>query len=139
MDSYTNRLLGKILGEMFRIQRASDIPCAASDAQVYGLLNGFEDSISEVLEGIGFISSEKVQIVMDILEPIWADSNKLSKFKGFYDIEPDLNNHDVSRIEAIQILKYLKANHQFEEIISKMDTSNSPMECRRFEISDWER
>lgn len=139
MDTDTKRLLGKILGEIYRIQKASDIPCAASDSQVYGLLNGFEDSISEVLEEIGIISSEKVQIVMDILEPIWADPEKLSNFKGFYDIEPDLKNNSVSRIEAIQILKYLKANHQFEEIIAKMDTSNSPMECRRFEISDWGR
>jgi len=140
MDKDTKLLLGKTLGEIFRIQRSlDDVSCSANDALIYGLLNGFEDSIEEVLEDVGYISSEKVQCVMDILEPIWSDQDKLLNFKGYYDIEPELKNNDVSRGAAIRILKYLKANNQFTEIIDKMDTSHSPTECRRFEISDWER
>lgn len=139
MDKDTKRLLGKLLGEVFRIQKASDdIACSASDGQIYALLNGFEDAVDEVLERVGEISSEKVRIVMDILDPIWQDQDKLNNFKGFYDIENDLKRQGVDRSDAIRILTYLRANHQFTDIIEKMDSSNSPSECRRFEISEWE-
>jgi hypothetical protein len=139
MDKDTKRLLGKLLGEVFRIQKVSpDIACSASDGQIYALLNGFEDAVDEVLERVGEISSEKVRIVMDILDPIWQDQDKLKNFKGFYDIENDLKRQGVDRSDAIRILTYLRANHQFTDIIEKMDSSNSPSECRRFEISEWE-
>lgn len=139
MKNESKLLLGKLLGELYRIQRSSsEVSCPASDGQIYALLNGFEDAVNEELESIGFVSSDKVKSVMDILEPIWIDPEKLSKFKGFYDIERDLEDRGVDRSDAIRILKYLKANHQFTEIIAKMDTSGSPSECRKFELSDWD-
>lgn len=140
MDKDTKRLFGRLLGEVFRIQRAMpDMACAASDAQIYGLLNGFEDSIDEILESTGDISSEKVKAVMDVIEPIWADQEKLKNFRGFYDIEEELRQHGVDRSDAIAILRYLKANHQFTDVIEKMDSSHSPTECRRFELTEWDR
>lgn len=140
MDKDTKRLFGMLLGEVFRIQRAMpDMTCAASDAQIYGLLNGFEGSIDEILERTGDISSEKVKAVMDVLEPIWADQEKLKNFRGFYDIEGELGRRGVDRSDAIAILRYLKANHQFTDVIEKMDSSGSPAECRRFELTEWDR
>ncbi len=113
--------------------------CSASDAQIYGLLNGFEGSINEIIERTGDISSEKVQAVMDVLEPIWADEEKLKAFKGYYDIESDLGRRGVNRGDAIAILRYLKANHQFTAIIEKMDSNHSPTECRSFDLTDLDR
>lgn len=140
MDKDTKRLFGRLLGEVFRIQRSlPDLACAASDAQIYGLLNGFEDSLNEILERTGDISAEKVKAVMDVLEPIWADADKLKSFKGFYDIERELEQRGVDRSDAIAILRYLKANHQFTDVIEKMDSSHSPTECRRFELTEWDR
>lgn len=140
MDKDTKQLFGRLLGEVFRIQRAMpDIACAASDAQIYGLLNGFEDSLVEILERTGYISSEKVKAVMDVLEPIWTDEEKLKNFRGFYDIERELDQRGVDRSDAIAILRYLKANHQFTDVIEKMDSSYSPTECRRFELTEWNR
>lgn len=140
MDKDTKRLLGKLLGEVFRVQRSlPNMACASSNAEIYALLNGFEGAVDQILEGMGDISEEKVQAVMDTLDPIWTDPKKLADFRGFYDIERDLEKLGVDRSDAISILTYLKANHQFTEIIDKMDSSHSPSECRRFEISEWDR
>lgn len=140
MEKDTKRLLGKLLGEVFRVQRSlPNMACASSNAEIYALLNGFEGAVDQILEGMGDISEEKVQAVMDTLDPIWTDKKKLAEFRGFYDIERDLERLGVDRSDAISILTYLKANHQFTEIIDKMDSSHSPSECRRFEISEWDR
>lgn len=140
MDKDTKRLFGRLLGEVFRIQKAiPQLSCAASDAQIYGLLSGFEGAVDEILERTGDISAEKVKAVMDVLEPIWSDEERLKKFKGFYDIERELQQHGVDRSDAIAILTYLKANHQFTDVIEKMDSSYSPSECRRFELTEWDR
>ncbi|HCB12101.1 MAG TPA: hypothetical protein DEP36_00820 [Gammaproteobacteria bacterium] len=140
MDKDTKRLFGRLFGEVFRIQKAMpDVACAVSDAQIYGLLNGFEDAINELLERTGDISAEKVKAVMDMLEPIWADEEKLKNFTGFYGIERALQQQGVDRSDAIAILRYLKANHQFTDVIEKMDSSDSPTECRRFELTEWDR
>jgi hypothetical protein len=139
MDRDTKRFLGKILGEIFRIQRYSETNiCSASDAQIYALLHGFEGAVDDIFEQMGDISSEKLQIVMDILEPIWFDKEKLAKFKGFYDIERELQEKGIDRPDAYHILTFLKANGQYTSVIEKMDSSNSPVECRTFEITEWD-
>jgi len=139
MDKETKLFFGKILGEIYRTQRASDdIACPASSGQIYALLNGFESAVDQEFEMMGSISKEQVKAVMDVLDPIWMDQEKLANFKGFYDIERELQSRGVDRSDAIGILTYLKANHQFTEVIDKMDTSGSPTECRRFELSDWD-
>lgn len=139
MNTEQKLFLGKILGELYRIERANEsIACPASSAQIYALLNGFEHAIDHELEMIGHISHEKLKAVMDILDPIWMDRQKLDNFKGFYDIEKELEEKGVDRVAAIAILTYLKANNQFTEVIDKMDSSDSPTECRTFELSDWD-
>lgn len=139
MDKETKLLFGKVLGEIFRLQKATGkISPGASDAQIYGLLNGFEETVDDVVERMGGISTEKMKAVMDVIEPIWSNEERLSKFKGYYDIEGKLASKGVDRSDAISIFTYLKANHQFTQLIQKMDSSDSPSECRRFDISDWE-
>lgn len=139
MDKETRLLLGKILGEVYRIQRSSkEMACGASDSHIYALRNGFEHAVKEEIDRIGEITDDQVKAVMDVLEPIWMDQEKLKAFKGFYDIESDLQRRGVDRVEAIRILRYLKANHQFTEVIAKMDSSGSPSECRRFDLDEWD-
>lgn len=55
-------------------------------------------------------------------------------FKGFYDIERELQEAGVDRAQAIRILTFFQANGQFQELIAKMDTSHSPSECRTFRV-----
>lgn len=139
MEKSTKMFLGKILGEIFRLQRSNNsIRCFASDAQIYALLHGFEGVIDEIFDQVGYISPEQFETVRKMLEEIWVDENKLSNFKGFYDIEHDLQTKGVGRGEALKILKYFKANEEYIEVINKMDSSNSPCECRTFDLKEWD-
>lgn len=139
MDGDTKKLLGKILGEVFRLQTAARVPCSASERTIYGLLNGFENVTDEVLESIGEVTNEQISAVMDALEPYDQDPAKLAGFRGFYDIENTLKHNGVDRGDAMRILTYLRANHQYTDIIARMDTSGSPAECRTFEVDEWSR
>lgn len=130
---------GKILGELYRIESNMGMACPASEATIYGLLNGIESVIDEEINSVGSIPNEKFTAVADVLTPYWNDRQKLAEFKGYYDIEPQLKSKGVNRGEAITVLKYFKANGQFIELIDKMDSSDSPCECRTFELSDWDK
>lgn len=139
MDMQTKLFFGKILGEIYRIQKKFEMPCPASQGQIFGLLNGFENCIEEEFEMIGSISKKQVNIVAEVLDEIYLDKTKLENFKGFYDIENKLSSKGIDRGEANQILSYFYADHRFTEIIEKMDTSNSPTEMRRFTLSEFDK
>ena len=131
-------LLGKILGEIYRVQNASKM-CAASPGRIYGLLNGIEDAIDYELDTMSLITRDKVKAVCDVLNPIFSDSKRLEEFTGFYDIEGELKGKGVNRVDAIRILKYLKAEGRFIGVIEKMNSENSPIECKTFELNEWDR
>lgn len=132
-------LLGKILGEIYRLQKNQDVPCGAEEARIYGLLNGFESVIEEELESIGFVSKEQLSHTVKVLNEIWNDPEEMGSFKGFYDIENDLQRGDVDRSTAMRVLTYLDANNSFSDLISKMDSSDSPSECRTFTLDKWSK
>ena len=133
------RLLGKILGELYRIQNRSEfIPCAVSESHIYGLLNGFERSINHEIERIGFISEDELSTVEEILDEYFDDENKLEKLNGFYDIEGNLKDRGIDRSKAIAIMTYLYADHRFTNVIDKIKSGHSPIECQRFELTEWE-
>ncbi len=140
MEKETKILLGKILGEIYKIEkRLPDMTCPATQGQIYGLLNGFENAIEDELEMTGFVSKEHVEIVGNVLDEIWLDKEKLNSFKGFYDIERRLSSMGVDRGQANKILRYFNADNRFVEIIAKMDTSDSPSESRRFNLSEFDK
>ncbi len=130
-------LLGKLLAEVYRLQKKADIS-TADDAHIYALKNGFESAIENEIERTGFISNAQVKHAMDVLTPYWEDKEKLDSFKGFYDIESKLAAGGVDRTDAIRIFRFLQANGQFTDVLEKMDSSGSPSECRTFEISEWD-
>ncbi|MGI2294158.1 hypothetical protein [Paenibacillus sp. GXUN7292] len=103
---------------------------------MYGLLNGMETIVDEEISRIGFISNEKFSAMCKILDGYFYDQTNLDKFRGFYDIESELNSVGVDRSEAIRILTYLKANGSYEELIDKMNSQYSPVECKRFKVSE---
>ena len=136
MDQETKIVFGKLLGEIYRTQEiVKKGSSGMSEDVVYGLLSGIEAAIDFQLELIGFVENGKLDAVTEIIAPIWEDKKKLEEFGGYYDIEHELARRGVSRLDAIRIFTYLKANHQFTDLIDKMDSSRSPSECRQFEIS----
>ncbi len=128
--------MGKILGEIYRTQKRIDTDlCPVSDACIYGLLNGFENVLTEHLNEIGFISSEKYDHVVNILDRYFDNPEDL---KGFWDIESELKKEGVSRTEAIIIITYLKANSMFTNVIQKIESGHSPSECKYCDISEYQ-
>ena len=137
MDRDTKIVFGKLLGEIYRTQEMlQEGSSRTTKDHIYGLLNGIEWAIDVELERVGFVGKEETDAVMDVLTPIFDDQMKLEEFKGYYDIESDLEKRDVSRDQAIVILTHLKASGKFVEVIEKMDSCHSPVECKRFEIWD---
>ncbi len=133
-------MLGKILGEIYRIEkRLPDMACPATQGQIYGLLNGFEDAIEHELEMTGHVPKEHVEIVANVLDEIWLDKEKLNAFKGFYDIERKLSSMGVDRGQANKIFRYFYADDRFTEVIEKMNTPDSPSESRQFNLSEFDK
>lgn len=128
MDKETKKFLGRILGEILRVQKEQGI-CCESNETIYGLLNGFEHVLDEVIECPKGISKEQVNAVGKVLDPYFLNKKELT---GFYDIENELQKQGVDRGEAIEILTYFKAGGHYEELFPKFDSSNSPTECRTF-------
>ena len=119
MEKDTKLFFGRILGEIYRIQKHNEMPCAASETEIYGLLRGFEDVIDEQLDLIGYVPSSDVENVGKVLEEIYSDEEKLKSFKGFYDIEHKLNSMDINRPQAIKIITYFNIDEGFDKVIKK--------------------
>lgn len=135
----TERLLGKLLGEVYRIQKhLKGLDCGASDAQIYGLLNGLERSVRYELDAAGFLPESALQAVEDVLNEYFVDSKKLAELTGYYDVEGQLTRRGVDRSMAIRAMKYLKAERRFEPVIDKFNSQNSPAECKTFDLRDWD-
>jgi len=132
-------LLGKTLGEIYRIQKKLGIVSGASSSKIMGLLNGFENTIEDELDHLGVVTKEQLSHTIHVLDEHSKDPEKFERFTGFYDIEEELKDGGVSRGEAMLIIKYLLLDHCFEKIIKKMDSDCSPGECRTFEPFDWEK
>jgi hypothetical protein len=132
-------LLGKILGEIYRMQSKAGLPCSAGPERVYGLLHGFEREIDDELESIGFVSDAQVDAVAGVLEPIWQDREKTAAITGFYNIEPALESVGINRSVAINVLTYFSAARSYTEIISKFNSRNSPIECQTFDLDSTDK
>lgn len=119
-------MIGISLGEIFKIQKAHGIPCP-DDSEIFALQNGIETIIDKYLSKGYLLTRSNVNSVVKIL-----DDQKLSSFKGFYDIERRLKNAGIDRGMAYVIIKFLYMNGTYKEIIEKMDCSHSPLEHRTF-------
>ncbi len=127
MDVELKAVLGKMLGEIFRIQKHLDMPRPA-DHVIYGLKVGMEHVLDEQLS---FISQSQYNSVCEILNRYIDNPEALS---GFYVIEDELKNRGVSRDVAIVILTYLKLCGSYIDVIERLDSDNSPMQCRTFDV-----
>ena len=53
-----------MLGEIYRLQKNTEqMDCTATHGQIYGLLNGFEESIDEQIAMIGHVSKDEVKSI----------------------------------------------------------------------------
>ena len=129
----------KLLGELYRTQKRIDpSTCPVSDDVIYGLLNGIERVIEDEFN-VSLISKEDEEIVVSILNEYFVDAEKLNQLKGYYDIEHRLENQGIERWKAIKIITLLQAEDRFTNVIAKLNSSHSPVECKTFKIPDWNK
>lgn len=133
-------VFAKILGQIYRTQKRIDKNlCPVSDATIYGLINGVERVVENELDKLSHISKRDEQILVDILNEYFTDPDKLENLKGYYDIEYRLESEGIDRSTAITILTLLKDEGRFTNVIEKFNSSNSPVECKTFELDEWEK
>lgn len=132
-------MFGRLLGETYRLQRRIESKmCGVGDDVIYGLLNGIETVVDDELNS-AVVTREEVRVVSSILNEYWINPAKVQSFRGYYDIEPRLEEAGIERWKAIRILSYFRIRGQFASLIDKMDSEYSPSECRTFEIDAWYR
>lgn len=132
MDKYQ---FGKLIGEVYRIQNRQGYS-PVSEGRIYGLLNGIETAIDDEINSLSPISNEELESVMNIFAPYWNDEEKLEEITGYYDLEDQFTAAGLSRGTMIKILTYFKANRQYDAIIDKFNSGNSPTECKTFKLYD---
>lgn len=133
------RILARMLGEQFRIQKKLGMAPGATDQDIYGLLIGIDASIDEVADDRDVISRDLVDTVANTLNDIYTDAARRDAFRGYYDLESALQQRGIERDQrwkVIRIVKWLYAAGQFGELIAKMDSEHSPDECRTFDLRD---
>ena len=132
MNGELKLAVGKILGEVYRIQlHMKPAICRVSKAEIYGCLSGIEQVIDEQIDDAdGLITRQDYDRMNSVLSS--AEENR--DFKGFYDIEPQLGA--MGRTKARALLTYIKSKRCFLGVIAKMDSQNSPGECKTFDLKD---
>ena len=108
------------------------------DHVLYGLMAGIESVINQQIpfdhaENQYDVSENQFNAVCEILNRYVDNPQELT---GFYDIEGELRDRGVSRPVASVILTYLKSRGSYLDVINRMDSDNSPLECREFNIPE---
>lgn len=122
MEQETKLAFGKILGEMYRIQKEQGI-AQVSDATIFGLLNGFEESIDGQFSDLGYISKAEVELVADYFAPYWKQEKSLDEMPNYKSVEMSLERKNIHPAKFAQILKYLYANERFVPEIDQLGRS----------------
>ena len=132
MDQELKALLGRILGEIFRMQKLNKLPMShESDAKIYGLIHGIESVIDESSSYL--VTRRQEELLTGLLD---SYTERPEEFKGYYTIElpNDLRRRSdtpIDRATAITLLTYLKGRGHYEDLIKRLDSSDSPGELRK--------
>lgn len=137
-DSADKVLFGKVLGEVYRLQKKAGVPVPVGDGAIYGLLNGVKEAIDSCIPEAP-IDNSLMEAATKVLSETFDDPAKLKAFSGFYDIERDLAAVGVDRGKAIVILTYLYNSGRFTEMLDKMNSTNSPIEVKKFDLSEFDK
>lgn len=138
MEKDLKIVFGRLLGEIYKTQNMISKTESISNSTIYGLINGLEVVIDEELDKSSLITNEFHETLANTLDDINSDAAKKNSFKGYYDIEDILQWRHEERGKSNVVLKYMKANGQFLDLINKMDSDNSPIEMKNFDIRDYD-
>lgn len=140
MDDEMKVLLGRILGEILRMQRLGGLQIHREpDYKIYGLLNGIESVIDEYINPL--VTNEQERILLETLNN-YVD--RPDEFIGYYTIENELRDRGFgdgpsARVAAIDLFTKFKAQGMFLNLIKNLDSEGSPGELRKIEDIDLEK
>ena len=107
------------------------------DFRIRALRAGYEHIINEELriENGMPLSQDKYFNILESLDNYEQQNReRIEQLTGFYDLPLELQNR-FTRIEWLYALRAMKAEHRFDEIISKIEGSqNSPAEFHDFNL-----
>ncbi|WP_406595186.1 hypothetical protein [Bacillus velezensis] len=120
MDNELRLSLGKLFGEIYRIQKQQGM-CDKSDNRIFGLLNGFEEELKSEFEGLNFYSEDKVNAVCDKLNPYYTNEKDISEMPPFSQFRLELEHESgIKHTEVIDILKYLYSKSAYQLEIDRL-------------------
>ena len=120
MQKEQKQLLGKILGEVYKMHDRRGLHYPASKATIYGLTHGMETIIDDELDRIGWVSSEAMQAIMAIFASISDNPTKLAAFEGYADISDRLAAAKISKETLITVVKYMQADFMYPEMVHRI-------------------
>lgn len=121
MNEKARLVAGKLLGEMYAIQREIGI-CQVSDGRIYGLINGIEEEIEEEIGGLSLLSKQKVKLVCDELDPYYQEERPMEELNKL-EVRLKVERKGVSEGEFYTILDYLKSKNMYTVEINKMNNA----------------
>ena len=126
-------LLGRLLGETYRLQNRLGVEHGLSDWQIYGVLRGFESEINDQIGAADLISDDAERSVIDVLSEYDSAGHTIG---GFYELEDRLrrDGHEISGLQIKAVLKRCYVHGGFIDQIDSMDSAQSPAECRSFDL-----
>jgi hypothetical protein len=122
VDTELKLILGKLLGETYRIQKAQG-NLEISDSKIFGLVNGIEEAIETELDQLELISNKQMAIVMNYLDQYYNGDKELPTFVN---VRLALEQKGISHGTLIDIFKYLKAGSRYNSVIDKLGNYELP-------------
>ena len=120
MDNELKLFLGKLFGEIYKIQKKQGV-CDKSETRIFGLLNGFEEEIRSEFEGLNFYSQDKVNAVCDKLHPYYTKEKNINDMPSFLQFRMELEHESrINHTEVIDILKYLYSKNAYQLEIDRL-------------------
>ncbi len=120
MDKDLKLALGKILGEIYRLQgRTLKMP-AVSEQTVFGLLNGFEETIDQEIGGLKMITQDEVRHVSSVLERYENDPLLLQSLVGYTAVEREMARYGIDWSTAQKIVTLLRHQRKYPKVIQKL-------------------
>ncbi len=131
MDNETKMFLGKVLGEVYKLQyNLNPDNCTVGPERIYGLINGIENAVQAELP-TDFINMQEIRQIEDILHPYLYEGKPKPSFLG---LKVEAEKEMIDEGKLITILTYLKANGQFSNLIQ--DFANEERLPTKFDIEN---
>jgi hypothetical protein len=128
-ESDTKLYFGKLLGEIYRLQKQVGLP--VDDRDVFGLCEGVEEVIDSALAGRRLLTRDQSNHVAEILTQFQDDESKLAELKGYYQIRKQFEERGVDQYAVMKTFRYFLRCEAFTEVIEKICLGDSPTEFKQ--------